>query len=86
MYGPKWPFSLRYVSRDMRRIDFPQVDGLSTDTPGLGRHTLFQNFSMLSQIQEFYSFSTKKMHSTLLEKSFQPSKRSPSKLWLKAIV
>ena len=38
MYGPKWPFSLRYVSRDTRHIDFPQVDGLSTDTPGLGRH------------------------------------------------
>ena len=38
MYWPKWPISLRYVSRDIRRIDFPQVDGLSTDTPGLGRH------------------------------------------------
>ena len=38
MYGPKWPFSLRYVSRDTRRIDFQQVDGWSTDTPGLRRH------------------------------------------------
>ena len=36
MYGPKWPFLLRYGSRDTRRIDFPRVDGLSTDTPGLG--------------------------------------------------
>ena len=25
-------------SCDTRRIDFPLVDGLSTDTPGLGRH------------------------------------------------
>ena len=38
MYGPKWPFLLRYVSRDTRRIDFPQVDGLSTDTLDLRRH------------------------------------------------
>ena len=40
MYGPKWPFSLRYRSRDTRRIDFPRVDGLLTDTPILGRHSL----------------------------------------------
>ena len=40
MYGPKRPFLLRYGSRDARRIDFPRVDGLSTDTPGLGRHSL----------------------------------------------
>ena len=39
MYGPKWPFLLRYGFRDTRRIDFPQVDGLSTDTPILGRHS-----------------------------------------------
>ena len=26
-------------SRDTRRIDFPRVDRLSTDTSGLGRHT-----------------------------------------------
>ena len=38
MYGPKWPFLLRYGSRDTRRIDFPRVDGLSTDTSGWGRH------------------------------------------------
>ena len=38
MYGPKWPFLLRYGSRDTRRIDFSRVDGLSTDTPVLGRH------------------------------------------------
>ena len=38
MYGPKWPFSLRYGSRDTGCIDFPRVDGLSTDTPVLGRH------------------------------------------------
>ena len=34
MYGPKWPFLLRYGSRDTRRVDFSRVDGLSTDTPG----------------------------------------------------
>ena len=32
------PFLLRYGSRDTRRVDFPRVEGLSTDTPGLGRH------------------------------------------------
>ena len=25
MYGPKWPFLLMYVSRDTRRINFPQT-------------------------------------------------------------
>ena len=40
MYGPKWPFSLWYGSRDTRPIDFSRVDGLSTDTPGLGRHKM----------------------------------------------
>ena len=40
MQGPKWPFVLRYASRDTRHIDFPQVDGLSTDTPDLGRHSM----------------------------------------------
>ena len=44
MYGPKWQFSLRYVSRDTRRIDFSQVDGLLTDTPGLGRHNMVSEF------------------------------------------
>ena len=43
MYGPKWSFLLRYGSRDTRRIDFPQVDGLSTDTPVLGRHKFNQS-------------------------------------------
>ena len=38
MYGPKWPFLLRYGSRNTRRIDFPRVDGLSTNTLVLGRH------------------------------------------------
>ena len=38
MYGPKWPYLLGYGSRDTRRIDFPRVDGSSTDTPVLGRH------------------------------------------------
>ena len=28
-----------YASHDTRRIDFPLVNGLSTDTPILGRHT-----------------------------------------------
>ena len=31
---------LMCVSHDTRRIDFPQVDGLSTDTPNLGRHSI----------------------------------------------
>ena len=39
MYGPKRLFLLGYGSRDTRRIDFPWVDGLSTDTPDLGRHS-----------------------------------------------
>ena len=38
MQGPKWPFLLRYGSRDTRRIDFQQVDGLSTVPRVLGRH------------------------------------------------
>ena len=40
MYGPIWSFLLMCVSRDTRRKDFPRVDGLSTDTPVLGRHTI----------------------------------------------
>ena len=28
----------------MRHIDFPRVDGLSTDTPDLGRHNDEENF------------------------------------------
>ena len=38
MYGPKWPFLLRYGSRDTRCIDILRVDGLSTRPPGMGRH------------------------------------------------
>ena len=38
MCRPRWPLLLMYVSRNTRRIDFPRVDGLSTDTPVLGRH------------------------------------------------
>ena len=38
VYGPKRPFLLRYVSRDTRHIDFPRVDGLSTNPRVLGRH------------------------------------------------
>ena len=48
MYGPKWPFLLRYGSRDMRRIDFPRVDGLSTDPWVLGRH----NFTATKPIEQ----------------------------------
>ena len=40
MQGPKWPFLLRYESRDTRRLDFPQVDGLSTNTLGFGASRL----------------------------------------------
>ena len=47
MYGPKWPFSLRYGSRDTRRIDFLLVDGLLTDTPGLGRHIMLLPYTLL---------------------------------------
>ena len=47
MYGLKWPFSLKYEYRDTRRIDFPRVDGLSTDTPVLGRHTCSISFALL---------------------------------------
>ena len=32
------PFLLRYESRDTRHIDFPHVDGMSMNTPDLGRH------------------------------------------------
>ena len=39
VYGPKRPFLFGYGSRDTRRIDFPRVDRLSTDTLGLGCHT-----------------------------------------------
>ena len=38
MQGPKWPFLLRYESRDARHIDFPWVDELSTDPRALGSH------------------------------------------------
>ena len=38
MKGPKWPFLLRYGSRNTRRIDFSQVDGKSMDPRVLGRH------------------------------------------------
>ena len=34
------PFLLRYESRDTRRVDFPRVDGWSTDPRVLGRHIL----------------------------------------------
>ena len=40
VYGPKRPFLLRYGSRDTRRVDFPRVDGQSTDPQVLGRHIL----------------------------------------------
>ena len=40
MQGPKWPFFLKYGSRNTRRIDFSRVDGLSTDTPVLGLHSM----------------------------------------------
>ena len=39
MQGPKWPFLLRYASRDTRRIDFPQLMG-SQRTPGFGASQL----------------------------------------------
>ena len=42
------PFLLRYGSRDTRRVDFPRVDGLSTDTSGLGRHTSNSSYIMTS--------------------------------------
>ena len=36
MYGPKRLFLLRFGSYDTRRVDFSQVNGWSTDTPGFG--------------------------------------------------
>ena len=36
---PMWPFLPMCVSRDKRHKDFSQVDGWSTDTLVLGRHT-----------------------------------------------
>ena len=39
MYGPKCSFLLMYGSHDMRHIGFPLVDGLSTDSRDLGRHS-----------------------------------------------
>ena len=40
MQVPKWPFLLKYGSRNTRRIDFSRVDGQSTDPRVLGRHSL----------------------------------------------
>ena len=37
---------LMCVSRDTRRRDFPQVDGWSTDTPGMGHHTIEWNIDL----------------------------------------
>ena len=45
MYGPKRLFLLRFGSRDTKRIDFPRVDGLSTDPRVLGRHKIYFNSS-----------------------------------------
>ena len=39
MCRPMSPFLLMYVSLDMRRTNFLQVDGLSTDPRGSGCHT-----------------------------------------------
>ena len=41
MHRPKLPFLLIYVSRNTKRTDFPQVDGLSTDPREMGRHIFF---------------------------------------------
>ena len=40
MYGPHVAILLMCVSRNTRRVDFPQVDGWSTDTPGFGCHSM----------------------------------------------
>ena len=42
--GPHEAILLMCVSRSTRRVDFPRVDGWSTDTPGLGRHSLLVFF------------------------------------------
>ena len=39
---------LMCVSRDMRCIDFPQVDGQSTDTSVLRRHSLVSELRYMS--------------------------------------
>ena len=54
MCRPKWSLLLMYVSRNTRRIDFPLVDGLSTDTPILGRHNNNESMPMLKFSNETY--------------------------------
>ena len=53
-YRPMWPFLLMYMSRNMRRIYFPQVDGLSMDTPILGHHNGVENLSSHCHMDNSY--------------------------------
>ena len=56
MYGPKGPFLLRYGSHDTRHIDFPRVDGLSTDTPGFGASQYYLTSIYLCRISTLFIF------------------------------
>ena len=65
MQGPKWPFLLRYVSRDTRRIDFHRLTG-SQRTPGFWGVTLtlvpreeftFKGFSKFQPLSPYRDFS-----------------------------
>ena len=54
------PFLLSYGSRDTRHVDFPRVNGLSTDTPDLGRHNIFNYSIYLSIILYKHFYKTSK--------------------------
>ena len=47
MYVPKGHF---FSGHNTRRIDFPWVDGLSTDTLVLGRHNIYQLYYTVQEL------------------------------------
>ena len=62
-------FLLRYASRDTRCIDFPQVDGKSTDTPVLGRHKFFVQEFRAKYVTKMYRDSKWKQFLNLKQRS-----------------